>query len=1014
MPAFASAQTLVLKGNVKTDKGEPVVGAAVMLSGGQMGTTTDVDGSFTLRINSPLKADAAIMVSYLGYKPETVVVAGRTDFQIVLTEESTSLEQVVVIGYGTVKKKDLTGALSQIEGEAVANRQTENVSTALQGAIPGVTVTRSSSAPGAAATIRVRGITSMTEAAQDPYVLIDGVPGSLNDVNPNDIDKLIVLKDAASASIYGSQAAAGVILITTKRGGSGGTNVTYNYSLGIDYATATPDYMNASDYMAAVNELRYNDLPASGWNQEYAQDLIDNYAALNAQNPDIYPNTDWYSLLMKDMATRQSHSISIKSGGDRRSTVLNLGFDDVNGLFRKNLNWKRYTIRVNNDMQVYKWLKASTDISLRYVDKLNPHTSPSTEMRYVPSIYNAVWSDGRFAPGKDGKNRYAALMEGGTKTSDSYQASAKIQFDITPFKDLTITALFSPRLTYAKSSDFCKRVSYFSYGETATTSTKYIAECPYTSLEESRGDTFEHTTQAYANYNKTFGDGHNFSAMIGYENFAYDAKTIVAEKQSFSHSLINDLNAGGTTGVLAKSTGNNQLARRSYFGRVMYNYLSKYYVQGNIRRDGSSRFAPEHRWGTFLSASAGWVFTQEKFLQKTQSWLDHGKLRVSYGELGNERIGDYYPYQAVLTSGYPVGYMGGGAGDVTSIPAYSQTSAVITDLTWETTKTFDVGIDLAMLRNRLSISADWYYKRTYDMLLQVPIAPIMGLEDPYDNLGEMNTKGWEVTVGWRDRVGEFTYGLQLNLSDDKSVMGYIGDKEVISGGKIIKQGVEYRSWYGYLSDGLYQTEEEVDASAKLINAVTVGDIRYKNLADSEVGGPIISADMDRVVLGSSLPHLNFGGSIDMAWKGLDFNLVFQGVGKRNAYISDNMIQPLRSQWLNFPSMIGDGNSWSYKNTIERNQHAKYPRYSWGSANNNYAVSDFWLINGAYLRIKNITIGYTLPRSWTDRLSIGSIRFAATLSDFFTFSYFPKGWDPEVGTTSYPITKSVLFSASVKF
>lgn len=1009
-PSYASAQNFTLQGSVKTEKGEPVPGATIIVSGTQQGVTTDAQGNFLLRLARKPAADASLVVSYLGYTTQTIPIGNQTTFDITLQEESTAMDEVVVVGYGTVRKKDLTGALSSVGGETILNRQTPTISQALQGAMPGVTVTRTNSAPGGSATIRIRGITSMTEGASDPYVLIDGVAGSIDDVNPNDIENITVLKDAASASIYGSQAAAGVILITTKRAGRSGASVTYNYTLGLDFQSKKPEYMNASDYMSAINELRYNDLPSGGWYQEFSREMIENYRLLNRENPDLYPNVDWMGLMLKDVGVRHSHSLTIQSGGEKRSSVLSLGFDDVDGLFRKNLSWKRYTARLNNDVQVFKWLKTSADISLRYTDQVNPHASPSGIMRYIPPIYQAVWSDGRYAPGKDGTNKYAALMSGGEKDTDKYLANAKFQVDITPVKGLTVTGIFSPQFSYTKIKDFQRQTSYFGYQEENLTSSKYIADAKTTTLEETRGDTFAHTTQVYANYQHTFGQSHNLSAMIGYENYWYQEGKIVAKKSSFAHSLIPDLSAGGTDDVTANSKDVNELARRSYFARLMYNYKSKYYIQGNIRRDGSSRFAPDCRWGTFLSASAGWVFTEEKFMEGARKVLDHGKLRLSYGELGNERIKGYYPYQAVLANNNVVGYNGS---TLTALSGYAQAAAIVTDITWETTSTVDVGIDLSMLRNRLSVTADWYYKKTRDMLLQVPIAPIMGLSDPYDNIGDMNTKGWEVTLGWRDQVGDFSYGLSFNLSDDVSKMGYIGDKEVISSGKIIREGAEYQSWYGYVNEGIYQNQAEIDNSAS-IGTVYPGDLRYRNFADADPNNPIINAEYDRRVLASSRPHFNYGGSVDLGWRGFDFNLTFQGVGQRNSYLTDEMVQPLRSQWYNVPKLVGGGNSWSRKNTIEQNQRVKYPRYSWNSANNNYAISDYWLFDGSYFRVKNITLGYTLPQKWMNRIHVRSLRFAVTLTDFFTYSHFPDGWDPEVGTTGYPITKSVLFSAQLKF
>lgn len=1008
-PTPSMAQSTTLSGTVKDGKGEPVMGAAVMLTGTKTGAATNLDGTFTMTLAQKPSANSTLTFSCIGYTTVVVPINNRSVFDVVMNEESTVMDESVVIGYSTIKKKDLTGSISTLGGAAVANRQTPTVSNALQGAMPGVTVTRTSSAPGGSATIRIRGITSMTSGASDPYVLVDGVPGYLTDLNPNDIENITVLKDAASASIYGSQAAAGVILVTTKRSKEGTSSVNYSYSLGIDTPSSMPDYMNSVDYMKAVNELRYNDLPSGGWYQEFGKDLIDNYWSLNKQNPDLYPNVDWVGLLLKKNALRHSHNVSFTTSSAKNRSAISLGYDDVNGLFAKNLDWTRYTVRVNNDLNIYKWLKLSVDMSFKFTDTTNPHSSPSAIMRYIPGIYAAVWSNGKYAPGKDGVNKYASLVSGGTDKNRSYLSAGKFQLDITPIKDLTITALFAPRISVAKDTDFQRQTSYFQYGDTSESSTTFISDAKITSLEETRGDVFVQTSQAYANYSKTLFLKHNVSAMAGYENYYYKSGGIDAKNSSFPTSLIADLSAGGTEDVTATSYNVAELARNSFFGRLMYNYDSKYYVQGNIRRDGSSRFAKECRWGTFLSASAGWVFTREPFMQSLKDIVNHGKLRISYGELGNERINGYYPYQTVLGSNNAVAYEGT---TVVPVTGYSQSAAVVKDLTWESTATSDLGLDLQMFKDRLSFTGDVYYKKTSDMLLTVPIAPIIGLSDPYDNVGDMNTKGWEVSIGWRDVIGDFSYSVNANVSDEVSKVGYIGGKRIISGGKIIQEGTEYDSWYGYQSDGIYQTQDEIVNSAK-IGTVYPGDIKYKNIADADATNPIISTEYDRTVLGSSLPHYNFGGNIDLGWKNFDFNMTFQGVGKRNSYLTEEMVEPMRSQWYNVPSILA-GKSWSRKNTIAGNLDAKYPRYSWNSEGNNYAISDFWLIDGSYFRIKDITLGYSLPAKWASKIYVKGLRFSATLSDFFTFSHFPKGWDPEVGVASYPITKSVLFSAQIKF
>lgn len=1014
IPQGIFAQNYSLKGTVTGSDGLPVIGAAVILDGTTHGTMTGTDGTYVLDLPSAPDADAMLEVSCIGYSTAAVrltasAIAGG-NFDVVLELDTTLLEESVVVGYGTVKKKDLTGALSSVSNKSLMQRQQTTISQALQGAMPGVTITRTNSAPGEEATIRVRGITSMTSGASDPLILIDGVQGALTDVSSADVESITVLKDAASASIYGSQAAAGVILITTKRGSQQGARVSYSYTIGFDSPTAMPEYADATQYMEAVNELRYNDTPSGGWYQEYSKDYIDNYYANNAVNPDLYPNVDWLSLVLKDFSLRQTHNLSVSTGNDKYKTVLSVNYDDVDGLFTKNLEWQRYNIRLNNDIKVFKWMRVAADAYLRMTNELDPASSPSSLMRYMPPIYAAQWTNGHYAPGKDSNNIYAALMDGGTRNRDIYKAGARFQLDITPVKGLTITGVFAPSFTYTKTKDFTSQVPYWSdYDDTSSSSNNYISQATRTELEENRNDIFSHTTQVYANYSETFGQHHNFSAMAGYENYWYSEEGLVASNSSFPHSMIPYLSAGSTDAVTATSKNVYQLARRSAFARVMYNYKNKYYIQGNVRADGSSRFAKGNRWGVFPSVSAGWVFTNENFMSGAKGILDFGKLRLSYGQLGNERISGYYPYQTTLASINSIGYVGS---TVTALQGYSQTAAVVSDLSWETTTTYDIGLDLEFLDNSLSFSGDYYYKRTDDMLLQVPIAPIIGLSDPYDNVGTMHTNGWEITLGWKDIVGDFSYGVNFNLYDDVSVMGYIGGREVISGGTIIKEGYEYQSWYGFVSDGLFQTQQELDAAAKYGND-QIGDIRYKNLADADPAKPLINNEYDRTVLGSSLPHFNFGGSIFLAWKGIDFSMDFQGVGKRNAYLSDYMVQPLRAQWYNVPTEI-IGKSWSRKNTIEQNLNAKYPRYSWNSNSSNYAYSDFWLFDGSYFRVKNMTLGYTLPERWMRKVYVRNLRLAVTLTDFFTYSHFPKGWDPEGGVSAYPITKSVLLSASITF
>lgn len=1005
---IAQKQAEVVKrqsGTVTDEDGESVIGASIVIKGTSTGTVTDMDGRFVL--DAP---DSAVLtVSYIGFVTQEAKIDDKNELKIILKEDNQALEEVVVIGYGSARKKDLTGAVSSLDGAELAARQTTQISAALQGVLPGVTVTRSSSAPGAGGSIRVRGITSMRDNA--PLVIVDGVAtSSINDVHPNDIENLTVLKDAASASIYGARAASGVILITTKRGSKKDIDIDYNYSYSMDFATDMPDYADAVTYMKVVNEREWNGSGAVPEVNEYSiydKDLIDNYWTLNKQNPDLYPNTDWVGLILKDYAPRQSHQIGITAGSERHQTKVGVGYDNVDGLFEENLSWDRVSLRVNNDITIKNWLKASIDVNMRKTSSVNPAYSPSFQMRYAAPVYAATYSDGRLAGGKDGTNPYGKMLHGGTITANNYVANAKASLTVNPTKDLSLTMVFAPTFNMLKNKQFTKRVMYYTSPDEEIPSGTMDGTANM-DLQENRNDNHSYNTQLFSNYIKNIGK-HNINAMIGYEDYYYFYESLMASRDQYALPYYPYLTAG--PGTFMNNDGDAyENSYRSFFGRFMYNWDMKYYFQFNLRRDGSSRFHKDHRWGTFPSVSAGWIVSEEPFMKNSVPAISMVKLRGSWGQLGDERIGNY-TYQSYLSFNNPTLYIGNTPSSGQGASAYQY---AIKENTWETTTTTDIGFDLHLLDNRLRISGDYYWKKTKDMLIAVDIPDFMGYSDPYQNIGTMNTKGWETELSWNDRINDFGYHIGLNLYDYRSVMGYLKDTRDYdsSNWTVIMEGEEYLSYYGYLSDGIYQTGDKLEAVTSSI--VGAGDIRYKDISGPE-GEPdgIISAEYDRVAIGSSLPRFNYGGSIGMDYKGFDFLLAFQGVGKRDAILTEQMVQPVRGDWYNVPEIIL-GKYWSNYNTAEQNAKAQYPRIMRDANSNNYAASDFWLIDGSYFRIKNITLGYTVPRTLLQKATIANLRLYASLQDFFTVSHFPKGWDPEVSSTGYPITKSVMFGASVKF
>lgn len=1000
-----------ISGKVIDANGDPVIGANVVEKETTNGTITDMSGNFVLFVNP----NAVLSVSYIGYVSKDIQVKDRSSFTISLEEDSELLDEVVVVGYGTMKKKDLTGAVGTLKGESLSARKTTQLSTALQGATSGVLVTRDNSAPGATASIKIRGVTTIGESS--PLVIVDGVPGDINQVNPDDVESMSVLKDAASASIYGSRAAAGVIVITTKRAKENDLSLNYNFEYGWEMPTRLPEYVGAQRFMEMVNELRYNDNNAGGWYQTYSEDQVNNWIKNNATDPDAYPITDWQDEILKNSAPRQTHSINIAGGSKVVQTKASFRYDKTDGIY-VNRNYERYMIRVNNDFKINKYIEAHLDVNFKRSKSEEPHRNPmDLQYRATPPIYAARWSNGMWGDVKDGENTLAMITDGGLKTSWYNRLGGKAAIDISPIEGLKISGVIAPTYNFDKVKSFRKQVP-FTYANDPNTVKGYMNGFTTTKLTENRNDSYDVTTQFFANYNKSFGQ-HDLSAMIGYEDYYAFWENLSASRDQYELMNFPYLDIGPEN--LRDNGGNaEEYAYRSFFGRIAYSYASRYLLQVNFRRDGSSRFAPDSRWANFPSLSAGWVVSEEQFMKNLNwNWLSFLKLRGSWGTLGNERITmtknsstvqNYYPYQSALNFGSALFYSGN---SLNSLLSAAQQYYAVRNISWETTETWDIGLDANFLDGRLHFSGDFYKKKTKDMLLALEIPKFIGYDNPSVNTGNMHTTGYDLEIGWRDQVGDFRYSVSANLSDFISKMGNLGGTEFL-GEKVKMEGSQFDEWYGYISDGLFQTQEEVDNSPKLNNNVTVGDIKYKDISGPDgVPDGKISSEYDRVLLGGSLPRYMFGVNFSASYKGFDFSMMFQGVGSQNSRISRNMIEGLNTNWGGFPSIL-EGDYWSTNNTAAENAGVKYPRLTRNSVDANMSMSDYWMFNGRYLRMKNLTVGYTLPGVWTKKISMESVRFYLSGNDLFCLSKYPHGWDPEVSTTGYPITMSVLLGVSVNF
>ena len=816
--AYSMQQQIEVSGTVTdAQTGDPLPGVNIVIQGTTQGATTDMDGNYT--IEAP--ADATLEFSFVGYQTKTVNVEGRQEINVTLQQSVTELEEVVAIGYGSQKKSDLTGGVSTVSGDDIANRKTTTVSQALQGTSAGVMVRRSNEDPGSGASIRIRGITTIGNS--EPLIIVDGVQrDNIDDINPNNIANISVLKDASSASIYGARAASGVILITTKRAESGELSVNYNIEYGIEKPTETPEYVGAVRYMELNNELKWND---NGNNEDeypvYSQDLVSNYNELNAENPNEYPITDWQDLVMNDYAPRQRHNLDITGGTENVKLKGSLSYENIDGLYYGR-NYQRLNSRLNTDITLKEEvLDAKMDVYFRRDIQERPIQNPVYRARMSAPIYAAKWSDGRIAGGKQGANIYGIIKQGGFRNNWDNQLGGKLELNYRPLNGLELSGRISPSLGFQKGKNFTKRVPYYD-PENPARLLGYLEHSSSTELSESRSDSYDVTAQFLANYEIEFG-GHSLTAMAGHEDYKAFNEYMGASRdqyklRSYPYLSIGPLEYRDNYG------GAYENAYRSWFGRISYNFRNKYLLQGNIRYDGSSRFHSDSRWGTFPSLSAGWVLTEESFMQNTDP-LSFLKLRASYGTLGNERIGNY-PYQATIGFSDALFYQNS---NVVSAQTAAQWEYAIPDITWEKTKTYNIGVDANFFENRLQVIGDYYRKETEDMLLPLEIPDYMGFDNPDQNAGRMHTEGWDLELIWNDNIGDLSYSVSFNLSDSKSVMGELGGIE-FKGDQIIAEGTQFNEWYGYKADGLFQSQEEVENSALTNESVRPGDVKYVDIS----------------------------------------------------------------------------------------------------------------------------------------------------------------------------------------
>lgn len=985
----AFAQTRNLTGTVVDQQGNPVIGAAVVVDGTSKGTSTASDGSFRLERVSP---DQRILVTFIGYKPQTILIGSQTNLKIELKEDNQTLDEVVVIGYGVQKKSDVTGSIASVKNDAFMSRSVENAQQALQGKAAGVNVFSASAAPGSSPSIRIRGFSSNNAGAADPLYIVDGLKVSdISYLDPSSIESMEILKDGASAAIYGVEAGNGVVLITTKKGTRGG-RVFYDFTYGITSLASKADLMNAKQYAA------YQTAAGNGQLMEPWDGKTDN---------------DWFDTLYGDNGSFQRHTAGFETANDNGSLFASLSYLDNDGMYYGNKDWlKRITFQVNADYKIKPWLTFTTNNTIessRYQkatdgvgtgsQAVNPYMmDPLTPAFYdkdnLPEyMQELIASQGDDMLMKNEKGDYVAVP---FTAKDSTSPLSHYYGNTGQHKDFAVRGSSSVVFSPVKGFTFTSRVGY----RLEAANYQFYGAPMYMSVSSRTNLSVEGRTsmnrfymwENFANYNNTFGK-HTINAMVGmayqyeWSNYTSGSTDGLTNNAGNFHYL-DYASSGAIKGVGGKV---GELAALSYFGRVGYTFDNRYNIMVNFRADAydQSKLSKDARWGYFPSVSAGWTVTNERFMRDVNpNALSFLKIRASYGQNGNVRVLSGYPYRSSMnvTDYYPMG------GQL--VPTVTPSDVLANpELEWETAKQVDFGFDARFLRDRLNFTFDFYNKNTTGQL--VPMTPPLstGTTSVTRNVGKVNNHGFEFELGWRDQVGEFTYSVNANLATLNSKVKELKEATRIDGGGqglvYFEEGHPVWSYYGWKYLGV----NPEDGSA----------VYY----DKDESGTI--DDKDKVHLGSPIPDFTYGITINMAYKGFDLTIFGNGSHGGQLMLGSRGPQANRP-----PEMWTD--SWDVKGAS-----AKYPHPD-PVGDQHAASSSMWLKSGSFFKLKQLQLGYTLPASLTKKIAVSKLRVYVSLDNFFCFTPY-WGMDPEaVNATSamgldfgdYPTPKTLTFGANLSF
>ncbi|WP_255498695.1 TonB-dependent receptor [Dysgonomonas sp. ZJ709] len=972
-----------ITGVITDQQGEPIIGASVVVKGTTTGAISDIDGVFSLDVDN----NAVLTISYIGFVSQEIPTLGKSNLKIILKEDSKILDEIVVVGYGVMRKSDLTGSVSSISAQTIKDKPVANIGEALQGRASGVQVI-SSGKPGDNVSFRIRGISTINNS--EPLLVIDNVPTDmpLNALNMEDVESVDVLKDASATAIYGSRGANGVVIVTTKRGKSGDGSISLSANWGVQKATSMPKMLNASQFASLHNEMikNYN-------NPNYTQrpDFADPSA--------LGTGTNWLDELFR-AAVMQNYTLSYSGGNDKSNYYVSGGVLDQEGIIL-NTSYRRYTFQFNSESKVRPWLKFGNNVTLSHDIKKQGSYSVRDAMAALPTqpVFN---EDGSFSgPGEpayqygDIRNPIGSATLNKEQTK-GYNVLANAFAEIKIMKNLTFKTLGGIDFKFWDKRNFYPKYNW-----------KPIPQ-PQSNLYEESNKSMTYLWDNTLTYMETFKEKHHLNAMIGssaqnnvYNNMSASVQNFLTDNNNQLNNGLTDPTVGGTK---------NDWSILSFIGRVNYNYADKYLLTATIRRDGSSRFSKENRWGTFPSFSAAWRLSEESFYNKNK-WVSDIKLRAGYGETGNQAGIDNYAYFTRLKTGQYV---------FNETPVSTLYPKVMPNpnVRWETVKQFNAGVDLSLLNQRINVVIDAYIKNTSDMLVPMSVPITTGYSDidvPSINAGKVRNKGIELTVSSQNLKGAFEWNTDFNVSYNKNevismndgVPLFVGGDINMTKVRVNTEGHPIGSFYGYVTNGIFQNQQEVDRYAIQVPGGTApGDIRFRDLDNNGV----INAD-DRTYIGNPSPEWTFSMNNTFAYKEFDLQIFLQGVAGNDIYNANRIWQESMSIPQNQTIKVLD--RWTGEGTSN-----SVPRAIYSDPNQNVRHSNRFIEDGSYLRVKNLTLGYTLPRSISQKAFLSMARFYISCQNLLTLTKY-SGFDPEVNVSgvdlsTYPVTRTLSVGVNVKF